>query len=471
MMKMRGSMLVIMASVISLAACSINNERSMESTQSVVLISDYGDNSIPGGQQEAATGSGQGEASRSLEDLLAELDQAIIPGPDWSQAAIDSYAESLNQIRLYCGWTVVETSEPETQTAAVTDEAPFFKSLARYKSNYAQFFLETGSDAEKTAAQKYFSEHGTGSPRKIMVELGRISVDAPRLSAEIVEMAWNDYVSFVEDEISQGNSRSNHSFTIAFAEMLNRYVGGPDSQGEMWIRYHVDDSRKAYYMLQYGGTAVWYVVENGDGTKMSTEIHSAKEVADMYPPVEPTQTTTSEWEYVQWLFGPDTDLFDSYYERGSAEQRQAMLDSRDEYAAAHHLGDDKEYYTLERLLKVIMGEIPEDQPRLSLQEALRFAAEIKGDDTLRWNRKTDRDQVPNLAAVWYVKILEAGYTPDVVMRMHSGIQTVSCDLRDGAHLKLKAYQEKIWVTVYNSDGKEETVYTLLEIYDLFDDTP
>ena len=118
-----------------------------------------------------------------------------------------------------------------------------------------------------------------------------------------------------------------------------------------------------------------------------------------------------------------------------------------------------------------MGEIAEDEPRISLQEALRLAAEIKADESLRWDRKTDRDLVPNLAAVWYDKLTEKGYTPDVVNRMHSGIQTVSCDLQDDGYLKLKAYQEKIWVTVYNAEGKEQAVYTLLEIYDLFDDVP
>ncbi len=80
-----------------------------------------------------------------------------------------------------------------------------------------------------------------------------------------------------------------------------------------------------------------------------------------------------------------------------------MLDARDEYAAAHHLGDDKEYYTLERSLKVSMGEIAEDEPRISLQEALRLAAEINADKYLRLERKTDRDLVTNLAAVWYDK--------------------------------------------------------------------
>ena len=242
------------------------------------------------------------------------MEPAIIPGPDWSQAALDSYSESLNQMRVYYGWTAVETQESAYQTEQSAEESrPFFTGLSAYQSNYYQFFLENGSEEERIAAQKYLESHGLDTPRQMMLDLGRIPADTPRISAAVVEMAWNDYLDFVESEVSQGKPRSNHSFTIAFAEMLNRYVGGPDSQGEQWICYYLDETGTRFYRVQYRGSAIWYSAINSDGTRTGFEVHSAKEVADMYPPIEPAQPTTSEYEYAQWLFGPDTDLFDSYY--------------------------------------------------------------------------------------------------------------------------------------------------------------
>ncbi len=359
---------------------------------------------------EDLTAASEAAPSKSVEELLEGLTQVTYPSipPELQDAYVASQlasraAEIAAQSR--------EETEPETHAGYVREDSWRSRAEAEGISLF-EYCLQKADKDQKAALEKLAEENPEvylrGLDRKILVIMGELPQDQPRMTKEWAEDFCRNYEW--KTDFSSYDSFPQKVFFQEAMDGLNVKAGAPDRvyhNGAANIaEYYVNDTgtemvfiyssrRIAWKNSETGSSEVLYYYEEKEPQSIES---SSEEPAELSPEeafLAEIQKKT-RWDISKY----DHSFYVERYLRASEEQREKIDEIYKPYEETN--------YPMRAIME-IMGELDEDAPRLTLEQAKEAVENIKKDSRFGWSTMAEAEkEAPDL----FYEYLSAYAVPD-----------------------------------------------------------
>ncbi len=459
---MKKAWIILVCGILFLAGCSENNSGKGENYEETapILSGETLKEAETAGRGAAAEGdtvSGKGNAVRSAEEYIAQMSLCEFPAEGMSAEEAAAYQAQQESLKAYYG---IVYDEPLPTQSVESGDWELARSYHLYRDYYA-----VADDSQKVALDAY-RERNQGdtsirvNTRELRMIMGEVPEDQPRITLEKAEELWQrlcDYCNTHPQEAKEVGAG------LILYRMLNEVTGGPDEEGGSGVNfceYYMDETgwERIHLEALTDIPAIIYKKHGADGQIEWERIGSSKDLEVYYETIKKT------WLDRSW-YGPGTEFFDSRYQSASAEQKVAMINARKELCDAMNIREaDREYFTPDREILMITGELPENTPHLTLEQVMKIVEELKTDPAYHWTRGTYYKDIPNLTEYFMERFNEIAGAPDV----HERVRLYE-EVKDGTVRYYLADVQGWYVELVSGlrfwDG--ENLYKIIDDKDLF----